>query len=601
MKDRSNKLPSEGSLFEPTTIAAVGRWIRVSELEAAAERHAKRLSAKIPVGSGPATSEVDELLQAVMERLTGLLRAEAATVFMHDPQSHELWGRVMNRRSLKNIRITDTAGIAGHVFSTGATLLLGDAYTDARFNPEVDRQSGFRTRSVIAVPLQHRGAVLGVLQVLDRRVDFFTANDCALAEAICSQIAAVLDAILQVEELKDGQQLLQSRVSDLDALYETEKAISAATAQHDLLDRLLAISMEHLGAKSGSILVLEEDGGGLCFRAARGEKSEALAPIRLKSGRGIAGHVAQSLEVVRVKDAEDCQHYDRSVAKKLGLTTGAVLCVPIIDHSRTLGALQLLNKKGGFTAKDERLAVLLAGQIGRAMARLQSKEHSQKQGRLAAIGQMLSGVLHDLRNPLTVIGGYAEMMASEADPQKRAEMSSQILAQLGHISAMQNETLAFVRGEKSILAQTVSLVEFMGKVVEQLQSQFATSGVDLEVHVGYEGFARFDENKMKRVILNLSNNAIDAMPEGGRFTLSVDREGDELVFRAKDNGPGIPSEVAERLFESFVTSGKKHGTGLGLAIVKTIAEEHGGTVSCKTQLGKGASFEVRLPAGTPAD
>src|SRR4029079_633267 len=99
---------------------------------------------------------------------------------------------------------------------------------------------------------------------------------------------------------------------------------------------------------------------------------------------------------------------------------------------------------------------------------------------------------------------------------------------------------------------------------------------DLKVHTGYTGAARFDESKIKRVIFNLSRNAIDAMPEGGRFLLSVEREGDDILFRAKDNGPGIPPEIAARLFESFVTSGKKHGTGLCLASVKEIAKEHGG-------------------------
>jgi signal transduction histidine kinase len=119
------------------------------------------------------------------------------------------------------------------------------------------------------------------------------------------------------------------------------------------------------------------------------------------------------------------------------------------------------------------------------------------------------------------------------------------------------------------------------------------------VSTGYTGVARFDETKLRRAIFNLARNAIDAMPKGGRFLVSVEREGDELVFRAQDNGPGIPPEIADRLFESFVTSGKKHGTGLGLAIVRKIAQEHGGAVSCKTKPGKGTTFEIRIPLGLP--
>lgn len=564
---------------------------------------AERFQALLEVGSQISSArDIDQLLQAVVERIAVLLEAEAATLFMHDRENRELWGRAMRGQSLKDIRIPDQLGIAGHVFSTGRTLMLGDAYNDPRFNPEIDRQSGFRTRSVIATPLRHlSGRVLGVFQVLGSRVDAFDPDDRALVEGISTQIAAVLDNVLLVEELKRGGEELGSRMSDLDALYEVERAVSSVTAQSDLLEKILEIAMERVGARAGSILLAEEDRDSLYFRTAKGEKSEALVSLRLKTGQGIAGHVAETGEVVRVKSAEDSEFHDRTIAKRLGLTTGSVLCVPVITGNKTYGALELLNKKGGFSEKDERLGVLLAAQVGRALQRRQSQEEVERRSRLATIGQMLSGVLHDLRTPLTVVGGYAEMMAGEEEPALRAEMSAQILTQLQHISDMQQETLAFVRGEKSVFIRRVFMHVFMRELTEQLVQEFAGTSVELKVHAGYTGAARFDENKIKRVIFNLSRNAIDAMPEGGRFLLSVEREADEVVFRAKDNGPGIPPEIAGRLFESFVTSGKKHGTGLGLAIVKKIALEHGGSVNCKTQVGKGTSFEVRLPAGTPLD
>ena len=572
-------------------------------LPAAPRDAAERLFALLDVGSQISSArDVDQLLAAVMERLTSVVHAEAATLFMHDRDSRELWGRVLKGQLLKEIRIPDSVGIAGQVFTSGRTMMVGDAYNDLRFNPEIDRQSGFKTRSIIATPLRHlNGRCLGVLQVLDHQVDAFDTEDKALVEGVATLVAAVLDNVLLVEELKRNGEELAMRVSDLDALYEVEKAVTCASAQSDLLEEILGIAMVRIGAQAGSILLAEEDRDSLFFRTAMGEKADALVSLRLKAGQGIAGHVAESGEVVRVKNAEDSEFHDRSISRRLGLTTGAVLCVPVVAGNKIFGALELLNKKGGFTEKDERLAVLLAAQVGRALQRRQSQEEIERRSRLATIGQMLSGVLHDLRTPLTVVGGYAEMLAAEEDPAMRAEMTAQILNQLHHISDMQEETLAFVRGEKTVFIRRVFLHVFMKELTEQLQQEFAGSKVELRVHAGYTGAARFDENKIKRVIFNLSRNAIDAMPEGGRFLLSVEREGDDIVFRAKDNGPGIPKEIADRLFESFVTSGKKHGTGLGLAIVKKIAQEHGGSVICKTQIGKGTSFEVRLPAGTPND
>jgi signal transduction histidine kinase len=321
--------------------------------------------------------------------------------------------------------------------------------------------------------------------------------------------------------------------------------------------------------------------------------------MRLEAGRGIAGYVAASGEVVRVDDANACEYFDRTLARKLGYPVGAVLCVPIHAQGRTLGALELLNKPGGFTADDERLAVLLAGQVGRALVLRQSREEAERKARLATIGQLMAGLLHDLRTPLTVIAGYAEMMASENDLETRSEMSRAILAQLENVSAMQQETLAFARGERTVFVRRVYLQAFMKDLAEQLEQEFAGTDIECKVSTGYTGPARFDETKLRRAIFNLARNAIDAMPKGGRFLVSVEREGDELVFRAQDNGPGIPPEIADRLFESFVTSGKKHGMGLGLAIVRKIAQEHGGAVSCKTKPGKGTTFEIRIPLGLP--
>jgi signal transduction histidine kinase len=115
------------------------------------------------------------------------------------------------------------------------------------------------------------------------------------------------------------------------------------------------------------------------------------------------------------------------------------------------------------------------------------------------------------------------------------------------------------------------------------------------VHAEYDGTARFDENKLKRVIFNLARNACQAMGAGGTFTWRVRREDAQLVFECSDTGPGIPKEMEGRLFESFATHGKSDGTGLGLAMAKKIVDAHCGTISCSSVLGQGASFKIALP------
>ncbi len=564
---------------------------KLGELELVVSRQAERFGAILDIGAALSSArDLDALLKLVIDRVSSLLNAEAATLFMLDEERGELWSRILRGSTLKEIRVESTKGIAGDVVRTGRTVYLGDAYADPRFNPEIDRLSGFKTRSIIAVPLRHvSGRLLGVLEVLHRRQNAFSPDDLPLMEAVGTQIAGVLDNVLLVETLKKQN-------AELDLLYEVEKAMTSTGNQTDLLDRILSKAIEVSGANAGSILLADDDEGTLYFRSAKGENAEVLTSMRLPPGKGIAGHVAESGESVRLDDLNASPYYDRSVARKLGVSLREVLCVPIPGEEDRLGALELFNKKGGFDADDERIATLLAGQTGRAILLRRAREEGERKGRLASIGRLLSGVLHDLRTPITIIAGYVQILVEEENEDERHEYAETIQKQINQIDAMTRETLAFARGEQEVLVRRVYLNKFLTEVEEFLRRDFEGSGVELRILPGYDGAARFDENKMKRVVYNIARNAAQAMPEGGRFSLGVEKEDRTLVFRFQDNGPGIPEEIADRLFVEFVTARKQGGTGLGLAIVKKIAEEHGGSVECKSRPGKGTTFEVRLPA-----
>jgi signal transduction histidine kinase len=213
---------------------------------------------------------------------------------------------------------------------------------------------------------------------------------------------------------------------------------------------------------------------------------------------------------------------------------------------------------------------------------------------------MLSGVLHDFKTPMTIVSGYAQLMSTEDDPVERREYYESILKQFEQLNHMTREILSFARGERNLLLRKVFLHKFVAEVVESLRAEFAGRNIEMVIEERFRGEARFDDMKMKRVVFNLARNAREAMPDGGRFVFGVEKEGDQVVFRVTDTGQGIPKEVEDRLFETFVTSGKESGTGLGLAIVKKIVDEHGGTISHESRPGYGTSFTVHIPLGTGA-
>jgi signal transduction histidine kinase len=271
-----------------------------------------------------------------------------------------------------------------------------------------------------------------------------------------------------------------------------------------------------------------------------------------------------------------------------------------------VGAFGLYNKRSdrtGFTEEDRAMMLLIAANASTAVRLHSSREMREREERLTTIGRLLSGVLHDLKTPLTIISGYVQLMQNALTKSQRDEYSALIFKQFEHIGAMQRDILEFARGEKSVLARKVYLAQFFEEIRASLETSLAKSRVELVLDLQDKGTARFDEGKILRVVHNLARNAAEAMATKGKGTLTIKVQRDKenaLILTFSDTGPGIPKEIEHRLFRSFVTSGKKGGTGLGLAIVKRIAEEHGGTVSVHST-HRGATFKVVLPQGPKGD
>jgi signal transduction histidine kinase len=551
------------------------------------------------------TLDLDDILRRVLHHVTVMLGCDRATLFLIDDEKRELWSRVALGAGAGEIRLSMDRGIAGHTARTGEAVCVADAPSDPRFDAEVDARTGYSTRSVLSVPMRDKaGAIIGVIEALNHQGDGFTAEDQALLQVVGAQTVIAMETarlyqwmVDRNRQLAEAQQALRTALLELDVLYALEKEVSAAQNFQQLLDALIAKAMALVQVEAGSVLLVEEQTGQLFFKSAIGAKGEEVKRLRLHTGQGLAGWVAQTGRPIRTNDAQRHPAFDATVAEKVGFETRSALCVPIVADRGCIGALELLNKTAGrlFDEDDERIATLIAGQAARAITIGRQREEGERQARLAALGQMISGLLHDLRTPLTIVSGYAQLLATE-EAAGRGEAVEIILKQVDHVEAMVRETLSFARGERDILLRRVYLDKFMDEVRMHLSKDFEGRGIEIEIRDNYRGIAKMDETKIRRAIYNIARNAAEAMPEGGRFTLSLDREEDQVVFRFSDTGKGVPEEIAQSIFKSFVTQGKAEGTGLGLAMVKTVADQHKGDVSFVSTAGKGTTFTLRIPA-----
>jgi signal transduction histidine kinase len=214
---------------------------------------------------------------------------------------------------------------------------------------------------------------------------------------------------------------------------------------------------------------------------------------------------------------------------------------------------------------------------------------------------------------MAVIAGYTRELVEEPERAMRERFASSILRQVELVNAMTRETLAFARGDRSLWIRKIYLKQFFEELCDQLTHELDARGVAVRLVLEDRGIAHFDQHKIQRAIHNLARNAAEAIaghgartsaPPGaphGTFTVRVSRRPDDaIVIDCEDDGPGIPEEVRERLFESFSTHGKVGGTGLGLAIVRKVVDDHGGTIEVESELGK-TVFRITLPKQESAE
>ena len=586
----------------------------MQSLAAALRREQKKVALVQEVSRALSTvGDIDALLHLIMEKVTELMEADRSTLFLVTEDGRQLWSKVIQGSEVVEIRLDVGEGVAGWVAQTREIVNIPDAYADQRFQPAVDLRSGFRTRSILSVPmLGALGGLVGVLQVLNKHDGPFTTADEELMSALASQAAVAIEnarlyhsLVTQNQELSRARRELERRQRELNALYEVEKELSAALDLDDLLSRILAQAITVLGGGAGSIALVDPDGA-LRFRTVQGPAAPKLIERTLPHGTGLLGwSIAHKTPVIVDDPASDPRHA-RDIAVESGVRPEHIMVAPLVDGEDVIGGIEIIDQRrtvrdgdGPWKEEDLKLLVLIAAQAAGAIGLARRRSEQSNRDRLASIGRMLAGLLHDLKTPMTIISGYAQLMAACDDAAQREQYVDQIQRQFDLMAGMTREVLAFARGDTDLVVRKVYVNRYTEELKTQLGAATAGRSIDFDVDARFDGVAYFDEQKLLRVFHNLARNAVEAMPTGGKLRVGVDQIGDQLQWTVSDNGPGIPPELRGRLFELFST-GKKGGTGLGLAIVKKIVDDHHGTIACESGSG-GTTFVIRLPMQRPSD
>ncbi|MCP4134723.1 MAG: HAMP domain-containing protein [bacterium] len=279
------------------------------------------------------------------------------------------------------------------------------------------------------------------------------------------------------------------------------------------------------------------------------------------------------------------------------------LVVPIKSGTKIFSLFEL---KGSSHAINMNASFIqfIAG-ITRSLALVLENIEAEENRRLAEVGRTAATIIHDFKNHIGTIIGYAEMAGDEqVERGTQLEYLEIIEKEAAFMAEIAHEVLEYSRGELVVQVREIVCEKYFEDLVMTLSPVFTEHHITFEHRIQYKGLFTLDPNRIRRVIHNLAANARDAVlqkikngmdPEKGEFSLVVEKEGNDLFIRVTDNGTGIPEVIRTTLFEPFVTLGGNQSTGLGMAIVKKIIDAHGGEISFSTEIGKGTEFIVRLP------
>ncbi len=321
-----------------------------------------------------ASTELDDLLDKMLDLLIEVTSAEAGTLYLYDEAHHELVFKVVkgseDSQRLVGQHIGIERGVAGHVFTLGKPLFINDVATNPHWDRSIGELAGLSLHTMYCMPLMLRGHAVGIVQLFNLPTETCDDSDeIALIELLCSRLVTEVEKARLLSEAQRRERRQQ-------ALVEIISRLTTTLDRDELLDRIMNFACELLGVEASSIWLRDDKAGELVLHRATGYRPEQMIAQRMPQGHGIIGHVVATGETVTVNDVLQDTRFYRNIDEKSGFVTRSILCVPLraprielgglrgAVESRIIGGAQALNPHDGreFDAEDIDLFQSLAGQ-----------------------------------------------------------------------------------------------------------------------------------------------------------------------------------------------------------------------------------------------
>lgn len=410
----------------------------------------------------------------------------------------------------------------------------------------------------------------------------------------------------------------------LDLLYQAALEFNSTLDVEELLPRIFDRVIATLDAEAGSIWLRK--GNSLVCGIARGPVGEQIQGLELPVGAGIVGDVARRGEAELVADAREDPRFVHHVDQATGFATRSMVAAPLTARGEVLGVLQVLNKRSGtgqFDEGDRALLIGLASTAGLALrnAQLHDAEKRVQAEKLAAIGRLAAGIVHEINSPLGVIIGNIDticrgvgrieqrLSALPALEEPGRQLEIRQLAEMIDASVRSSqEASARIHDIVGALKSFVGLDQAERMPIDANEALDATLtllaqeiGTRVRVVREYGTLPPLTcwPGRLNQAFMNLLLNAVQATDGEGEVRIKSEHRADQLRITIEDTGRGMDADQLARVFDpGFTTKKGRIGAGLGLAITRQIVQEHDGEIQIESQPGVGTSVTLFLPSGT---
>jgi signal transduction histidine kinase/pSer/pThr/pTyr-binding forkhead associated (FHA) protein len=383
------------------------------------------------------------------------------------------------------------------------------------------------------------------------------------------------------------------------AMYKVSGIIRNTVDIDSLLDQVLARIFADLRAERGLVMLFDDESGALVQRAFRTRTGEA-GDAEMTISRSIVDQVIEKQEAVLTSDAVSDDRF-RAGESIVQDRIRSAMCAPLSTRSRVLGILYVDSRSevGTFKKSDLELLTAIGNEAGIAVENRLLRDANIKAERLTAVGQTVAELSHYIKNILSCMEAGSEIVNRALDE--------------GEVESVRKGWGIVRRNERRISELVLDMLNYsrertparvecdLNNVIEDVAESVGTTaeGAAVELRLDLDRdlpLAHVDPTGLHRCLLNLISNAIDAAQSVETPTVTVvsERDGENVVLRVFDNGPGIPEDMMDRIFDIFVSTKGERGTGLGLAVVKKIVNEHAGEVTVRNQPEGGAEFRIAL-------